>query len=598
MDQVSAWRGKYKSLREYYEKEYPSKYYTFTLEELQIDPDETVDQLDQYKFDRQTEEFLKCGESFSYFCHKYIKIGHPVKGTVPFVLFNYQRRVVGEFDDYRFNIISKFRQGGLSTVAVIWSLWRCMFKYDETIMLLSKADREAIAAGEIAVRAIEFLPTWLKPKMEKSNEHQHYFEETRSKFFCYTPNAARGRSITYLILDEAAFIPKMEDHWKAMYPTIATGGNCIAISTVNGVGNWYEETYHKAQEGKNPFHIIELDYNEHPDYDNPKWVKETRANLGEKGWRQEVLRDFLGSGTTYIPSDIIRELAKKTRDIPITRKLFPEFNNHDKSEIIDEWADKGALWVFKEPLDGREYIIGVDAAEGVGDDGDNSCLQIIDAQTCEQVAEFYSNCCPTDKFAKITEQIGIYYNNALVVVENMGGAGVAVLMKLQTEYYYENIYYENSKSMEKAGVRVGSNNRPVILEALQSRLLNKSLPVSSTRFMLELETFIWNKQKQKAEAQKGKHDDAVMAMAHAIYVRDQNMRQPHVFPTNSAPVITDAFKLEMYEQIKMEIQRGAPDDWIDPSDRAINFNDDDEDQFHEFYANRRPYHSILSEFAW
>jgi phage FluMu gp28-like protein len=53
-----------------------------------------------------------------------------------------------------------------------------------------------------------------------------------------------------LIIDEAAFIEKMDDHWKAMYPTLSTGGNCIAISTVNGIGNWYEETYTKAQDKK------------------------------------------------------------------------------------------------------------------------------------------------------------------------------------------------------------------------------------------------------------------------------------------------------------------------------------------------------------
>lgn len=601
MDQKSQWRGRYKTLRAYYEKNYPAKYYTLSREELEVDPDETIDQQDQFSIDRQQEEFVKCGNSFPYFCHRYVKITHPTRGIVPFILFDYQRRVISEFDGYRFWIISKFRQGGLTTVTVLWAMWRCMFKYDETIMLLSKSDREAIAAGEIAVNAMEFLPVWLKPRMDKSNEHQHYFEETGSKLFCYTPNAARGRSITYLILDEAAFIPGMETHWKAMYPTIATGGNCIAISTVNGIGNWYEETYHKALEGKSPFHIIDLDYNEHPDYDNPKWVRETRANLGDKGWRQEVLRDFLGSGSTYIPADIIAEIRKQTKAVVPLRKLFSEYNNHDKSDLEysdTDWQDKGALWVFREPVDGKEYVLGVDVSEGVGDDGDNSCVQIIDSQTCEQAAEFYSNCCPTEKFAKIVEQLAIYYNNGLVVVENMG-AGNAVLSKLQSEFYYDNLHYENSsKSVEKAGVRVSRNNRPMILEALQSRLLNRCLPVASTRFVREIETFIWNKQTQKAEAQKNKHDDAIMAMAHAVLVRDQNMRQPTLFPTDPLPAITDTFKLEMFERIKQEIARGAPEEWIDPSDREITPKDQDDDVFSDYYASHRKYHHLLREFSW
>ncbi len=267
-------------------------------------------------------------------------------------------------------------------------------------------------------------------------------------------------------------------------------------------------------------------------------------------------------------------------------------------ELVGNWEDKGALWVFKEPVDGREYILGVDAAEGVGDDGDNSCVQVIDSSTCEQVAEFYSNCCVTQKFAKIVERLGIMYNNGLLVIENTGGQALAVLNKLQFEFNYENIYYESSGNSERIGVKVGTNNRPIILEAMQSRLLNTCLPIYSTRFVRELETFIWNKVKQKAEAQSGKHDDAIFAMAHAVYVRDQNMRQSSFFPLDNQPILTDAYKLEMFEQIKDEMARGAPEEWIDPSDRPIEQTENDDDVFMDFYARYRPYNQILKEFNW
>ena len=51
----------------------------------------------------------------------------------------------------------------------------------------------------------------------------------------------------------------MEKHWKAMWPILSTGGSCTLVSTVNGLGNWYQETYHDAQEGRNKFHVIDLD---------------------------------------------------------------------------------------------------------------------------------------------------------------------------------------------------------------------------------------------------------------------------------------------------------------------------------------------------
>ena len=94
-----------------------------------------------------------------------------------------------------------------------------------------------------------------------------------------------------------------------------------------------------------------------------------KANLGEKGWQQEVLRDFLGSGETYISSNIIGNLDRNVRGKEPIRIAFEKWTNEEqrKQNYLD-----GALWIWKEPMDGHEYIIGVDCSEGVGKDGDNS----------------------------------------------------------------------------------------------------------------------------------------------------------------------------------------------------------------------------------
>lgn len=301
----SKWKNKYKTLKEYYEQEFKSQYYQFDKYQMEIDPDETIDDFNEYDEERQFQEDRKCVSSFPYFAQKYARILHPKKGLVPFILFKYQLNTVKDFESNRWNIISKFRQGGLTTLAEIWSLWRCMYKMDQQILFLSKTDREAIAAGEIVNRVAQNLPNWMKPNREgKWNDHIKQFLDTGGQMSFFTPEAARGRAATYLIVDEAAFIPEMNDHWKAMYPVLSTGGSAIIISTVNGIGNWYEEQYHNAQQGKNKFNIIDLDYWEHPDYNDPKWVEEQKAQLGDKGWRQEVLRSFLDSGETYIPASL------------------------------------------------------------------------------------------------------------------------------------------------------------------------------------------------------------------------------------------------------------------------------------------------------
>lgn len=598
----SNWKKKYRTLEDYYKGEYPKEYFSFTKYEMTIDPLEKFEDIENYDKERQQKELMKCINSFPYFCHKYLKIAHPKMGLLPFILYNYQRRVVKEYELRRFNILSKFRQGGLTTVTVLWCLWRCMFKLDETIMVLSKSDREAIAAGEIVKRALLELPRWMRPEMEKNNDHQKLFIDTGCKLFFYTPEAARGRSITYLILDEAAFIPQMEKHWKAMFPTISTGGHCICISTVNGVGNWYYDIFQGAKKQQNDFQIIELDYWEHPEYHDEKWVKETRAQLGEKGWMQEVMRDFLGAGDSFIPPDIINDLEVTTREVDPIKMLFPKWNNLDEAKELkitntDNWK-RGALHIWREPVDGRDYIMGIDVAAGMGGENDNSCFQLIDAVTCEQVAEFYSNIIPCYDFAQIVAMVGKTYNNALIVVEDNNGYGTSILDRLAHDFNYENVYEETSAGKaSKPGIKTTVQSRPKFLDTLQTRLINKSIAIKSRRFIKELKGFIWNSQTKRAEASKGFHDDAIFALCLALYVRETRLRSMPVGLGEAIEEYTESFKASIFEEIKKELESESLrdfDDEVSEIDLLIGMISGNDD-IGRMRKERMP---IVREFGW
>ncbi len=606
----SVWRGKYKNLEEYYKVTYPSQYFSISKYELEIDPDETVEDYNNYDISRQRLEYTKCALDFFYFANKYIKILHPKRGAVRFICYKYQHRVVEDYEKYRFNFISKFRQGGLTTLSELWCMWRCMFKLDQQIVLLSKTDSEAITAGEIINTAVKNFPTWLSPKATdgKWNDHQKHFPETGGKMVFGTPERARGLAITYLILDEAAFIGDMEKHWKAIYPTLSAGGNCIVVSTVNGLGNWYEKMYHKSKRNGKPFHIIDLDYTEHPDYNNPIWVADQKSQLGEKGWLQEVLRSFLGSGETYIPAHIVGKLVERTQNNPPKRKLFKKWVNtvltndddEDKiQEFDDNWEREGAMWLWKEPIDGHEYTIGVDTAEGVGDEGDNSVLEVFDNSTMEQVAEFVSNKIQPYQFAQVLNEIAIYYNHALVVVENNGSGG-AVLTNLQHQLFYDNIYFENANSKTpKPGVKVTVGNRLMVLEAFQQRCINEVVKINSRRLVQEITTFVHSPQTGKIAAQKGEHDDSIMATAIALFVRDSVLRD---LPIGTAipKELTDPLKSASYEEIKKEILEGAPRDFFEENERLKNslHVGNDEVMTGVAFDFRRKMDSLLKEFGW
>lgn len=573
-----------------------SNYYEFGELEQAIKINEDIDEMEAYSPQRQEEEIIKCTQSFDYFCVKYAKINHPIYGLINLLPYIYQKRVINCYGKHRFNILSKFRQGGLTTVSVMWALWRCLFKTGQRIMVVSKTDREAIAAGEVAKTAVERLPSWLKPETDKFNEHEKQFKTTGSVLWFYTVEAARGKSITILIIDEAAFIDDMHTHWRALFPVINTGGACEVISTVNGIGNWYEEMYHEALEGKNNFNIVDLDYWEHPLYNDPEWIADARANLGENGWKQEVERNFLSSSDTWLNDATLKEIKKQTDEKKPIKFSMSEWLNHG-AQRINPW-DQGALWIFQERQEGHEYIIAADAAEGVGETGDNSAFSVLDQTTLEQVAEFYSNSIPPHLLAVALNHMGYYYNNALIVVEN-ANQGIAVLTILKDTLNYDNLYHEDNKQ-ESVGLKTSKSRRPQFLQALQQRLINQTLIINSKRLAKELNTFIFNPRTKKPEARRGMHDDAIIAMAIAVFVRDnQNKGLPAGAdaPEESLRI----FQSPMYEKIKNEIFGESLEKFLEDENdfSEVNALDELEQMFPDDAKRyRRSHDSLLKEFGW
>ena len=66
-------------------------------------------------------------------------------------------------------------------------------------------------------------------------------------------DAGRSEALSLLVIDEAAHVDGLDELWTGLYPTLSTGGRCIALSTPNGVGNWFHQTYVDSDNGNNDF---------------------------------------------------------------------------------------------------------------------------------------------------------------------------------------------------------------------------------------------------------------------------------------------------------------------------------------------------------
>ena len=76
---------------------------------------------------QRVKEILKCGKDPSYFLNTYARISHPMHGLILFDTYDFQDELLKDFNDYRFNVILKARQLGISTItaAYYWTRNGC-----------------------------------------------------------------------------------------------------------------------------------------------------------------------------------------------------------------------------------------------------------------------------------------------------------------------------------------------------------------------------------------------------------------------------------------------------------------------------------------
>tara|TARA_R110002096_G_scaffold290427_1_gene484733 strand:- start:470 stop:2041 length:1572 start_codon:yes stop_codon:yes gene_type:complete len=463
-------------------------------------------------------EYVKCAKDPIYFLKKYCVVQHPIKGKVPFHLWPFQEESLKTFEQNRFNVILKARQLGLSTLTAGYSLWMMTFHQDKNILVIAtKQDTAKNLVTKVRVMHAN-LPSWLKQKCTEDNKLSlRYSNGSQVKAVSSGEDSGRSEALSLLILDEAAFIDKIEPIWAAASQTLSTGGQCIALSTPNGIGNWFHKTWVGAEEGENDWNFIKLHWNLHPERDD-KWRAEQDRLLGPSLAAQECDCDFLTSGQTVIDGVILEEYKQVHAQDPLEKRG------------IDS-----NLWVWQPANYTRDYILCADVSRGDG--SDFSAFHIMDVETMEQVAE-YKGKISTKDFGNLLVNTATEYNNALLVVEN-NNIGWATLQQcidrgyenlfymskdlkyVDTEHQMNNRYRSQDRNMV-AGFSMTSKTRPLVIAKLEEYFREKSVIVRSYRLIEELFVFIYNN--NKAEAMQGYNDDLVISFALTLWIRDTALR--------------------------------------------------------------------------
>jgi len=512
-------------------------------------------------------EYVKCMKDTPYALKTYLQTyDNTVSQYVPLELFPDQISLLQDYETYNENIALKYRQAGVSTVTAAWVSKKLAFakkiKPEKILIIANKLDTSLEMANKIRGFVGQW-PKWVGIDFAPEKNSQKHYKLNNGcevKAVATSKDALRGFTPTILIFDEAAFIEADSDFWAACMASLSTGGKVIVVSTPNGYDPIYYEIYDQASRGMNDFKISEMYWFRDPRYTKDLYLVQTddvihyllnKEEYGDEkiiSWLDKPFEDrdyvelkqIMDKG--YKPcSNWFEGMVKKLKydKRKVSQELECNFlgsgdNVFDsklmqkiKENMIKEPQNKmmgNSLWIWKEPVIGHKYIMGVDVSRG--DSEDFSSIIVIDFDEREQVLEYIGKI-PPDVLAEVAYKWGNMYS-AFIVVDITGGMGIATSRKLQ-ELGYKNMYIDgvdlnntwkyNPKSMDKIP-GINFNNKRVQIIAAFEEAMRHNFRVYSSRLYNEMNTFVYVN--GRPDHQKGHHDDLIMSIAISIYVGESS----------------------------------------------------------------------------
>ena len=512
-------------------------------------------------------EYVKCMRDTPYALRTYLQTyDNTVSKYVPLGLFPDQVSLLEDYETHNENIALKYRQAGVSTVTAAWASKKLAFakktKPEKILIIANKLDTSQEMANKIRAFVGQW-PSWVGIDFAPEKNSQKHYKLNNGcevKAVATSKDALRGFTPTILIFDEAAFIEADNDFWAACMASLSTGGKVIVISTPNGYDPIYYEIYDQALRNMNDFKISEMYWFRDPRYTKDLYLVKTKdiihyllnkeeyskddiiswenikfsdrnydelSNIISQGYKpsstwfegmvkklkydkrkvsQELECNFLGSGDNVFDSNLLQKIRENYIKDPQNKMMG------------------NALWIWKEPVVGHKYVMGVDVSRG--DSEDFSSFQIIDFDEREQVAEYVGKL-PPDTMAEICYKWANMYS-CFIVIDITGGMGVSTARKLQ-EMGYKNLYVDgvdvankwkyDPKSMEKIP-GINFNNKRVQIIASFEEVMRHDFRIYSTRLFNEMNTFVYIS--GRPDHQKGHHDDLIMSISMACYVAESS----------------------------------------------------------------------------
>lgn len=501
--------------------------------------------------------------------------------TKPFILNNVQREFINilnkAIDDFNNGLITdismlilKGRQQGFTTVVTAYQLASSILNRNfQGFTLADKSDNSEAIFQNKAKYPYSQLPEALKPTEKFNNRKQLLFEKINSSWAVdtATKDVGRSRTVNFFHGSECAF-------WKdGISPIQAALGeaftkNCIKIyeSTANGYNDyqkmwdsgvhincffewWKTKEYVLNFESDDIYKefINKINTQEGWIYKRLKWLKEDKKlNDNQLYWyfkkyegyidkdliKQEYpctpQEAFLLSGKTVFDTELLLNRLSKIHK-PLKTGYF--IYNYDGLRITNiRWVNdpNGYINIYQVPNVPKmtKYCIGGDTS---GDGSDYFTGHVLDAKTGTQVAVLKHQFDP-DQYTKQMYCLGKWYGtlnrcsqDALIGIEaNFDSFPIMELQRLGYTNQYVREYPDTytGKTEKRYGFKTTSLTRPTIISNLIQIVREETDSINDKDTLEELLTIVKN-EKGRIEAPEGGHDDQMMGLAIAHYIRDQ-----------------------------------------------------------------------------
>ena len=278
----------------------------------------------------EQEEYIKCALDVHYFTEQYCRVKTEDGSVGQIKLREYQKEILDNFVNSRFNILMASRQVGKTISASIFMLHTILFSNDKNIMIVANKGDTAVEIVDKIKSIYSLLPFFLKPGIKTWNQKSLTFENgCRIKTSARSKTPAIGFTIDVLYLDEFAHIPSniIEPYYTAAYPTVSAVQNSkiIITSTPNGM-NLFHKLLNDAERPdgdplKNNYKPMRVYWHQVPG----RFVTYLRLNnhrLYEHGVTKEQI--FSGIRETY-PEDITKTHMGFNSDFQ--KDIISVFNN-------------------------------------------------------------------------------------------------------------------------------------------------------------------------------------------------------------------------------------------------------------------------------